>query len=67
MAILRIAMFNKEVNFKCCKKEEVDSDEVENLDYDHMKKMITEDKEKHFTKNHIHDNAVTSYIKENEK
>jgi hypothetical protein len=29
MAILRLVMFNKKVNFKCCKKDEIDVEEVQ--------------------------------------
>jgi hypothetical protein len=66
LALLRLLMFNKEVTFKCCKREEVDAEEVQESDYDHMKKMITEDKDK-LMKNHNPDNAVNSFIKDNEK
>jgi hypothetical protein len=46
MAILRLAMFNKEVSFRCCKKEEIDVEDVQEADLGHMKRMITKDKDK---------------------
>jgi hypothetical protein len=44
MAIILIAMFNKEMNLWCCKKEEIDTQDFQDADFSRMKSIITKDK-----------------------
>ena len=58
LAIARLLTFNQDISFKCFKKDEADDVEhLQEADYDHMKRMIIDDKEK-LLKNRIPENVV---------
>lgn len=44
LTIFRIAVFNKEISFKCCKKKE-EEEAFEEIDYKSMKRMETDRRE----------------------